>query len=194
MSLFFRLAYLVGFKPWDSGVSPPELVEVVEGPQALEPGRALDLGCGTGTNCIYMAEHGWDATGVDVVGRAIETARRKAVKSALKPRFVKGDVTRLGDLDLGPGFDLLLDLGCFHSLPEERRDAYAAGVSTQAAPGGTFMLFGFLHPKRRLIGPAGLGEDEIAQRFKDGFDVVWERRSEDERFGTAAWYRLRRRP
>src|SRR5438132_11612963 len=68
MSAFFQLAYLVGFKPWDSGVPPPELVEVVEGPQALEPGRALDLGCGTGTNCIYLAEHGWDATGVDFVG------------------------------------------------------------------------------------------------------------------------------
>ncbi len=50
MSLFFRLAYVIGFKPWDSGVPPPELVSVVEGPGALPPGRALDLGCGTGTN------------------------------------------------------------------------------------------------------------------------------------------------
>jgi hypothetical protein len=141
-----------------------------------------------------MAEHGWDATGVDVVNRAVETARRKTVRSALKPRFVKGDVTRLGDLDLGRSFDLLLDLGCFHSLPEERRDDYAAGVSTQAAPGATFMLFGFLGARRRFIGPAGLGEDEVARRFKEGFDVVWERRSEDQRFGLAAWYRLRRRP
>ena len=194
MSTFFKVAYLVGFKPWDSGVPPPELVEVVEGPQALEPGRALDLGCGTGTNCIYLAEHGWDPTGVDIVGRAIETARGKAAASAIKPRFVKGDVTRLGGLDLGGRFNLLLDLGCFHSLPEERRDAYTAGAAAEAAPGATFMLFGLLGKMRRWMGPAGLAEDEVADRFKHGFDVVWTRRSEAPRFGTAAWYRLRRRP
>jgi hypothetical protein len=56
------------------------------------------------------------------------------------------------------------------------------------------MLFGFLGARRRFIRPAGLGEDEVARRFKEGFDVVWERRSEDQRFGLAAWYRLRRRP
>ena len=194
MSAFFQLAYLVGFKPWDSGVPPPELVEVVEGPQALEHGRALDLGCGTGTNCIYLAEHGWDPTGVDFVGRALETARRKSEASAIKPRFVQGDVTRLSALDLGERFDLLLDLGCFHSLPEQKRDAYATSVIESAAPGATFLLFGFLGTNRRWIGPRGIGEDEMAQRFKPGFDVVWTRRSEDPRMGPAAWYRLRRRP
>ena len=192
MSLFFQLAYLVGFKPWDSGIPPPELVEVVEGPQALQPGRALDLGCGTGTNCIYMAQHGWDATGVDLVKKAIDTARQKANASAIKPRFVKGDVTRMAELELGDDYDLLLDLGCFHSLAEEKRDAYVAGVTAEAAADATFMLFGFEGKKRRWIGPPGLGEEEVRQRLK-GFDVVWVRRSEDERFGPAAWYRLRRR-
>ena len=78
MSVFFRVAYLVGFKPWDSGVPPPELVAVVEGADRLSPGKALDVGCGTGTNSIYMARHGWDVTGVDFVPRAINTAKRKA--------------------------------------------------------------------------------------------------------------------
>src|SRR6266852_7972549 len=48
VSFFFRAAYLVGFKPWDSGVPPPQLVAVVEGSDALLPQKALDLGCGTG--------------------------------------------------------------------------------------------------------------------------------------------------
>jgi len=52
MSVFFRAAYLFGFKPWDTGVPPPELVSVVEGNDRLVPGKALDLGCGTGTNSI----------------------------------------------------------------------------------------------------------------------------------------------
>jgi SAM-dependent methyltransferase len=195
VSIFFRLAYLVGFKPWDRGIPPPELVEVVEGPQKLEPGRALDLGCGTGTNAIYLAEHGWEVTGVDVVGRALKAARRKAGGSALKPRFVKGDVTRLPALGLGGGQNLLLDLGCFHSLPEERRDAYVSGAASEAAPEATFMLFGFLNmAPRRWPGPRGLDEGEVEKRFATGFDVVWERRSEAGEMGIGAWYRLRRRP
>jgi hypothetical protein len=69
VSLFFRAAYLFGFKPWGSGVQPPELVSVVEGHESLVPGKALDLSCGTGTNCVYLAQHLWDATGIDFVPR-----------------------------------------------------------------------------------------------------------------------------
>ena len=96
MRLRHQLMYLVGFKPWDSGVSPPELVAAVEGPQALPPGRALDLGCGTGTNAIYMARHGWDVTGADLVGRPLratvaelhkaDCARRHSARAFSRPR------------------------------------------------------------------------------------------------------------
>ena len=118
--LFFQLAYLTGVKPWDSGVPPPELVELIEGPQALEPGRAIDLGSGTGTNCKYMLEHGWDVTGIDYVPRAIRAAKRKAPGAKL----LVGDVTRLSEIGIDGPFDLLLDLGCFHSIPDDRRQAY----------------------------------------------------------------------
>jgi SAM-dependent methyltransferase len=117
VSLFYQAAYLLGFKPWDTGVSPPELVEVVEGPEALPPGRALDIGCGTGTNSVYMARHGWEVTGVDLVGRAIAMARRKAAAAGISPTFIQGDVTRLDELDVGAGYGLLLDIGCFHGIP-----------------------------------------------------------------------------
>ena len=78
MNLFYRIAYLVGFKPWDTGVRPPELVAVVEGPDRLPPGKALDLGSGTGTNAIYLAQHGWDVTAIDFTPRPVRAARRKA--------------------------------------------------------------------------------------------------------------------
>ena len=51
---------------------------MVEGADRLATGRALDLGCGTGTNSIYLAQHGWETTGVDFVPRAIGIAKRKA--------------------------------------------------------------------------------------------------------------------
>ncbi|HKC18888.1 MAG TPA: methyltransferase domain-containing protein, partial [Candidatus Dormibacteraeota bacterium] len=119
MSLFFRAAYLFGWKPWDSGVPPPELASFVEKHPA---GKALDLGCGTGTNCIFLAQRGWEATGIDFVPRAIRAAKSKAKAAGVAPRFMVGDVTHLTELGIGERYDLLLDLGCFHSIPEAGRD------------------------------------------------------------------------
>jgi SAM-dependent methyltransferase len=193
VSLFFRIAYLVGFKPWDTGVTPPELVEVVEGAQALPPGRALDLGCGTGTNVIYLAQHGWDATGVDLVPRAIEEARRRARRAGVTARFLVGDVTRLSQLGVGIDYTLLLDLGCYHSLPERRRDAYVQGAAEVAAPGALFLLYGFHAGRARRgmrLGPPGIQPGEVAGRFGGRWELE---RQEEGKDGISAWYRLRRR-
>src|ERR1700737_4097994 len=109
--LMFRLSYLLGVKPWDTGVSPPELVKWVEGPEALAPRRALDIGCGTGTNVRYLIQHGWEVTGVDFIARPINEARRKAPGATL----MVGDVTKLAELGVSGPFELMLDLGCFHA-------------------------------------------------------------------------------
>ncbi|TME41695.1 MAG: methyltransferase domain-containing protein [Chloroflexi bacterium] len=194
MSFFFRAAYLFGFKPWDSGVPPPELVSVVEGPGRLEPSKALDLGCGTGTNCIYMAQHGWDATGVDFVPRAIEQARRKAAAAGVSPRFVVGDVTRLAEVGVGEGYALLLDLGCFHSIADARRDAYVEGATEVARQDATMLLFGMVRrgdPGR--VGPRGMARGEVAQRFASGWEIVSEEAGRPMFGNDTAWYRLRRR-
>jgi cyclopropane fatty-acyl-phospholipid synthase-like methyltransferase len=73
-----------------------ELRAVVENGR-VQPGRALDLGCGTGTNVIYLAEHGFDAFGVDISSRAVATTRRKIAQAghAQKAHVYAGDVTRL---------------------------------------------------------------------------------------------------
>lgn len=183
--LFFRFAYLFGLKPWDSGTPPPELRDVVEGPAALPAGRALDLGCGTGTNCIYLEQHGWRATGVDYMPRAVRAARRKARSAEVEPRLLVGDVTRLAGLGIDGPFDLLLDLGCFHSIPDDRRDSYAAEAARVAAPGATFLLFAFATGSAARATP-----EEIAARFGAAFEVV-EVRPGDPRWGQT-WYRLRR--
>ena len=133
--LFFNFANLFGFKPWDSGVPPPELTELIEGRDALPAGSALDLGCGTGTNCKYLFEHGWSVTGVDYVGRAIAMARRKAPGAKL----LVGDVTRLAELGVQGPFDLMLDLGCFHSIPDAGRDAYVREAARVARAGATLL-------------------------------------------------------
>src|SRR6266511_3280582 len=70
----YGFLYRTGRTPWDTGVTPPEVVELVEGKTPLPPGRALDLGCGTGNEVAYLARHGWTATGVDLVQVAIDRA------------------------------------------------------------------------------------------------------------------------
>lgn len=44
----------------------------------LQPGRALDLGCGTGANVIGLAQRGWEVTGVDWAKTAIEPGQDAA--------------------------------------------------------------------------------------------------------------------
>ena len=190
MSAFYHLAYLVGFKPWDSGMTPPELVALVEGPDALPPGRALDLGCGTGTNAVYLASHGWSVTAIDLVGRALAAARRRAAAAGVEPRLLRGDVTRLGELGVGDGYELVFDLGCYHGIPAGRRDAYAAGVTRAAAPGAAMLLFGFA-PGAMRPGPLGTSADELRRRF-EGWELVEATRGTDRL--EAWWYRLRLRP
>jgi SAM-dependent methyltransferase len=191
VSIFYRTAYLVGFKPWDTGVSPPELVAVVEGPDALPPGRALDLGCGTGTNAIYLARHGWETTAIDFTPRAVKAARRKAAAAGVKPRLLEGDVTRLDQLGVGDGHNLLFDLGCYHSIPEAGRAGYARGVTAAAAGGATFLLFGFA-PGQIRFGPAGTTRQELEARFS-GWTIEEATRGDTPGPMEAYWYRLRRR-
>ena len=182
--LFFWLAYLIGRKPWDSGITPPELVRWIEGPESLPPGRALDIGCGTGTNCRYLLDHKWDATGVDFVPRAIRAAKQKAPGA----RLLVGDVTKLAELGVSGPFDLMLDLGCFHSIPEARRSAYVEQVARVAAPGATFLMFAFGEE-----GPRGVmaPESEIRGRFGGAFDIA--EVTPGAPFRKQTWYRLIRK-
>ncbi len=107
--MVYRLMYRLGLSiVWKRDAPPAELIALVEGSRALPAGRALDLGCGTGTDTIYLATHGWDVTGVDLTPKALAAARRNAA-AGVAPRLINGDVTRLTDLGVGDGSTLLAD-------------------------------------------------------------------------------------
>ncbi len=135
---FFRLLYWRN-PPWDSGISPPELMEFLD---THAPGRALDLGCGTGTNVLTLARHGWDAAGIDFIPRAIRTARRKAKREGLSAQFEVGDVA--DSAQYHSPYDLILDMGCYHALDTSQRRQYRENVAAHLAPEGVYMLYGFL--------------------------------------------------
>jgi cyclopropane fatty-acyl-phospholipid synthase-like methyltransferase len=136
--IIFTIRYWLKNPPWDTGVTPPEVYQFL---QTHPPGKALDLGCGTGTNVITLAEHGWQATGVDFVSQAIRIARRKAERAGVedKTRFVTGSV--LSPSLLEEEFDLLLDIGCFHSFFGKDVQRYARNLPRWLKPGGRFLLY-----------------------------------------------------
>jgi SAM-dependent methyltransferase len=188
---FFWFAYWRGRTPWDTGISPPELKAIVEGEKALPPGKALDLGCGTGTNSIYLAQHGWDVSAVDFTARALERASEKAAHAGVMVKFYRGDVARLGDLPLSGPFDLFLDLGCFHGLTPQGRAAYAQGVAALSKPGALLLLYAFV-PRQMGGRVVGVAPDEVKAVFSDTFtceQVDW---GQDAPGTGSAWYTLRR--
>ncbi len=185
--LSYALAYRTGRTPWDTGVTPPELVDLIQGAEALAPGRALDLGCGTGTNVASLADHGWVATGVEADRRAVEAAERR-FRTSPGATVLRGDVTRLDALAVDGPFDLVLDIGCFHSIAPGRRDAYALGVATRTAPGATLFMFAFA--RRPGLVPIGVTPREMRDRFAPWFEPAG--RIAGTQPPGAAWYRLRR--
>lgn len=175
MSLLQKIIFNLWYyrrPPWDSGISPPELLKFLD---ETPPGRAIDLGCGTGTNVITLVQRGWQATGVDFALRAINIANQKAKARNVKADFRVGDVTRLDGI-IGP-FDFALDLGCFHTLSPEGRGLYLNRLDEILAPGGFWLMYGFFTPSpaQTTRGLAPVDVDLIGRRFslvsrQDGFD------------------------
>lgn len=166
--------------PWDSGVSPPELLEFIE---SHPPGRAIDLGCGSGTNVITLARSGWQVTGVDFAPRAISLAKRKAREAEVTANLSLGDVTRLRDIT--EPFDLALDLGCFHSLSMPERVDYLHSLDRLLAPGGHWLMYGFF---KTDAGPGpGLRESDL-ELASLHLSLVWRREGSDKRGRPSAWF------
>jgi cyclopropane fatty-acyl-phospholipid synthase-like methyltransferase len=184
--LLFELQYLLGSAPWDTGQSPPELLSYL---RDTAPGKALDLGCGTGTNVVTMAKHGWDAVGVDHASLAIWMARRRARHAGVDAEFHRADVSRF-ESDHAP-FDLVLDIGCFHSLSEPAQMRYAANLRQLLRPGGTYLLYTWLSKNgEEARAPS---EGEIRGRFSLLCQLDQLARGQDRAGGTdSAWFTFRR--
>lgn len=168
MRRWLTFAWFYLFKPpWDSGIPAPELVRAVA---AREPGNALDLGCGTGTNVRYLAERGWRVTGLDFIPSAIQQAKRKTRGLEARVTLVVADVTRLAQLPLAGPFDLALDMGCFHSLGEAGCAGYLAGLRRWLKPGRPFLLYAFQPDAARNLW--GLTRERVEALFHDGFRLT----------------------
>jgi 2-polyprenyl-3-methyl-5-hydroxy-6-metoxy-1,4-benzoquinol methylase len=182
--LWFNLAYLQT-PVWDTGISPPELLVFIT---THEPGRALDLGCGTGTNVITLAKHGWEVIGVDFAKRAISLAKKKAQQYGVDVDLHLEDVTRLDSIK--GRFDLILDVGCFHSLPASKRTAYILKIDQLLNDTGTYLLYLFFMSPPDGFAP-GVSEDDI-HIITQTLQVVERKDSTERGIRPSAWFALQR--
>ena len=93
--------YEQGAMPWDTETPDQGLVDFVRG-RRLVPGRALDIGCGTGTHALWLAGQGWDVLGVDISPRAIERAHTRAAEATVTGRIRSGGRCSLRVPAMGP--------------------------------------------------------------------------------------------
>lgn len=182
-----ELRYLLGNTPWDSGVSPPELEAILAD---YPPGRALDVGCGTGTNLIRFAEHGWEPWGVDISQVAVWRARARVARRGLSAHIQRGDISLR--LAFPEAFDMVLDLGCSHALRGEPRAAFAENLQRWLRPGGTLLVYSFYRPEEE-IDRRWLSFDEVLSTFSPMFEVKSIEKG-DFRGRSSAWLTFERGP
>ena len=162
--------YASGHMPWDSNEPDPALVATVEAGM-IPAGRALEVGCGTGTNALWLAGHGFDALGVDLSSLAIDRARAKMGDRAIACRFEVRDF--LKDPPAGP-FDFVFDRGCFHVFDAARtRARFAASVARVLRPGGLWLsLVGSTEGAPRDTGPPRRSVRDIASAVEPALEIV----------------------
>ncbi len=183
---FFDAAYR-GTPPWDIGRPQKEFVALVRNGEIT--GSVLDIGCGTGEHALFFAREGHDAWGVDSSPLAIRKAREKAAGQGLNVHFLVANALDLGAL--GRKFDTATDSGLFHTLSDEDRPIFAAGLRAVLTPGGHYFMLCFSELEPPGYGPRRVTQQEIRECFRDGWSIdyirpaVFESRTRAE--GPRAW-------
>ena len=170
MATPYRLMYDLGLAPWERRNVAEAWRPLFEGPLAMEPGRALDIGCGSGRDAVHLAAHGWQVTAVELVDKALERAKQRAAEEGVEVRWVKADVGVLGRLGLEPGYSLLYDFGCIQGLSDSARQGAAAGLTELAAPGARLLFLAF-KAGRRIMLPRGMDREHVVVLLGDGWDL-----------------------
>ncbi len=167
MKWFYEVIYRYFRAPWDVPARE-ELVSLVESGR-IKPCRTIDLGCGTGENAIYLAQKGFDVTGLDYAEAAIEKARGRAKVAGVRANFIVDDLTHLRHV--AAPFDFLLDYGVLDDLRPRQRRLYLDNILPLTHPGSRYLLWGFEYPMRWW------------EKLVPFFDVPFYTGEIDERFG-----------
>jgi SAM-dependent methyltransferase len=139
--------------------------------EGLRPGRALDLACGEGRNAVWLAERGWEVTGVDFSGVGLQKAEKLAESRGVSADWIAADL-----LDYHPqprAFDLVLIF--YLQIAEPERTQILRTAAEAVAPGRVLLLVG--HDSSNL--EQGHGGPQDPARLYSAADVVSDLASTD---------------
>jgi SAM-dependent methyltransferase len=185
-------------RPWDIGTVEPELVRCVEQDLAGQKiSRALEIGCGTGTNAIWLAQRGVDVLGTEISPTAIDAANQKVSGKNLPIRFVQNNIVE--SLPVAPGtINFAFDRGVFHVMGPDQRGPFVKHVAQSLADGGMWLCMAGSkdEAKPEDRGPPRLTASELIGAVELEFEVISLRKSffelpDGSRF--AAWALLLRK-
>jgi SAM-dependent methyltransferase len=167
----YKDRYQSGNTPWDVGMADFNLIETVTN-TPIAPCKALDIGCGTGDNSIWLAQQGFDVVGTDVSDVALGKAKEKAAGANVKCDFREIDFLR-NKIDGAP-FGFLFDRGCFHSFKtEEDRNTFARNAAGHLTEGGLWLtIAGNADENRQGPGPPQRTARDIILAVEPYFEVL----------------------
>jgi 2-polyprenyl-3-methyl-5-hydroxy-6-metoxy-1,4-benzoquinol methylase len=163
----FEEAYL-SLPPWDIGRPQGEIIRLAE--EGEIRGAVLDAGCGTGENALFLANQGYEVTGIDAVEAAIRKAKEKSRERRVPAVFLEWDALEISGL--GKRFDTVIDCGLFHVFSDEERPLYVQELSSILVPGGTFRMLCFSELEPGDWGPRRITQNEIHDAFARGWKVA----------------------
>jgi SAM-dependent methyltransferase len=155
---------------WDTGRPSSELARVLERYEIL-PCRAVEFGCGTGADAVWLARRGFDVTAVDVSPRAVRRARQRAWSAGVGVRLLACDLREARRFP-GP-FRFFFDRGCYGAVRRRDRDGYLAALGRVTAPGAlALVLTGNADEPEDDVGPPVVSGRALRQEFGGPFEVV----------------------
>jgi SAM-dependent methyltransferase len=187
--------YRMGTPPWDIGKPSAELVRVLSETH-IPRGTALDMGCGTGADAIYLARHRFDVTAIDISPMAIERARVRLEREGGLVRFVQGDICRFAQM--AGQFDFIYDAGFYHCVRQTDLDGFLDVLWRVTRPGSMYLSLCGAKGEKAEGGPPQVSEDDIHDELGRLFEFIHVRpcRFESPRRpeGYLGWSCLMRRP
>lgn len=163
--------YADGDLPWDSGRPDIHLPGVLES-HGIGKRKAVEIGCGTGTNTIWLAQQGFEMTGMDIARNAIARAEEKVSAAGVDAHLFVGDF--LIDQVPGAPFQFVYDRGVFHVIDaSEDRSRFASRVAELLVPDGMWhSLVGSTDGPPRESGPPRRSATEIIQAVEPHFELL----------------------
>jgi SAM-dependent methyltransferase len=167
----FQKRYKSGDTPWDIGKPDFNLIETVT-TRAIGPCKALDIGCGTGDNSIWLAQNNFQVVGVDISEMAIQRATEKAAQAHVACTFKVIDF--LTSNITGAPFGFVFDRGCFHTVNSDaERLGFAENVAAHLTKDGLWLsLVGSADEQRQAPGPPRRTARNIVNAVEPRFEIL----------------------